>query len=375
MTTPAASEEPALRSLLEASPDAIIIIDDRGIVQSVNGIAEALFGLSAQDIIGRNVSMLMPPPYREAHDAYIERYLRTGQRRIIGIGRVVVGLRADGSVFPMELYVGELYSGGRRLFSGFVRDLTAVRRVERRLQDLQSEFQQSLRIGSMARMMSSLAHELNQPMSALLSYSEAAQAMLAGGGADAVRRASEPLGKAIAQAQRASAVIRRMRDFVSHAAPPRRPEDINTVVIEASALALSGTNQADMRVHAELDESLPMVLIDKAAVQEALYHLMSNAVQAMRGRPASELIIETSANAERSQVSVAVSDTGPGLSAENREQLYRPFMGAEEGRHGVGLAISREIVESHGGRLVAEDRPGGGARFWFSLPVVAQDVG
>jgi two-component system, LuxR family, sensor kinase FixL len=318
--------------------------------------------------------MLMPSPYREAHDASIARYLGTGQRRIIGIGRVVVGLRADGSVFPMELYVGELHSEGRRLFSGFVRDLTAVQRVERRLQDLQSEFQKTLRIGSMARMMTSLAHELNQPMAALLSYGEAAQHILSEGGADAARRAAEPMGKAIAQAQRANAVIRRLRAFVSHAAPPRRSEDLNTVVVEASALALSGNSETEIRVTAQLDDGLPMVLIDKAAVQEALYTLMRHGITAMQGLLAAELVIETGTDTERSKAHVAVGHSGPGLSTADRDALCRPFMGSAVDESGVGLAICREIVESHGGVLLAEDRPGGGTRFRFTLPVVVRNA-
>jgi two-component system sensor kinase FixL len=366
--------ELSLRSLFEAAPDAIIIIDERGIVDSINGVAEKLFGYAADDIVGHNVKMLMPSPYREAHDGYIEHYLRTGQRRIIGIGRIVVGQRSDGSVFPMELYVGELQSEGRRLFSGFIRDLTAVQRVERRLQDLQSEFQKSVRLGSIGRMMTSLAHELNQPMSAVLNYAEAAQEILTSGASDAAKRASLPLGKAIAQAQRAGAVIHHMRDFVAHAAPPRRPEDLNTVVVEASALALSGNKQDDFRINAQLDDNLPLVLIDKAAVQEVIYNLLGNAIQAMRGRKEGELTIETYIDPERAEASVVVSDSGPGLPPEIRDRLYQPFLGASHGGHGLGLTIAREIVESHGGQLIADDRPGGGARFRFTLPVVTQNA-
>jgi two-component system sensor kinase FixL len=223
-------------------------------------------------------------------------------------------------------------------------------------------------------MMTSLAHELNQPMSAVLSYAEAAQEILMSSTPDATKRAALPLSKAIAQAQRAAAVIRRMRDFVTHAAPPRRPEDLNTVVVEASALALSGGREDDLRINAQLDENLPMVLIDKAGVQEVAYNLISNAIRAMRGRNGGELTIQTYADAECTEVSVVVSDNGPGLPPEVRARLYQPFMGADQDGYGLGLTIAREIVESHGGRLVADDRPEGGARFKFTLPAATQNA-
>ncbi len=159
-----ASESALLRSVLETVPDAMVVIDQRGIVQYFSATAERLFGYTADEVRGENVKMLMPPPYRDQHDSYLQRYQTTGERRIIGIGRVVVGQRKDGSTFPMELSVGE--AAGTRLFTGFVRDLTERQHTERRLHELQDGLLHVSRLRSMGQMAAALAHELNQPLTA-----------------------------------------------------------------------------------------------------------------------------------------------------------------------------------------------------------------
>src|SRR5215510_12211320 len=144
-----AAREAHLKSILETVPDAMIVINERGIVQSFSVAAERLFGYGPNEVIGKNIKTLMPSPYRESHDYYIERYLRTGERRIIGIGRVVVGERKDGSTFPMELAVGEMRSTDKRYFTGFIRDLTERQKTEASLQELQSELVHISRLTAM----------------------------------------------------------------------------------------------------------------------------------------------------------------------------------------------------------------------------------
>lgn len=160
------AREDHLRSILETVPDAMIVIDAHGLIQSFSLAAEQQFGWSAEEMIGRNVSQLMPEPYRSAHDGYLARYLRTGERRIIGIGRIVVGVRKDGTTFPMELAVGEMHTKERRYFTGFVKDLTERQIAERRLQDLQGELVHVSRLTALGEMASAMAHELNQPLTA-----------------------------------------------------------------------------------------------------------------------------------------------------------------------------------------------------------------
>jgi two-component system sensor kinase FixL len=174
-----AAREAHLQSM-DTVPEAMIVIDERGLMQSFSSAAERLFGYSAGEVIGKNVNMMMPAPYRDNHDAYIERYLRTGEKRIIGIGRVVVGERKDGSSFPMELAVGEMISGKTRYFTGFLRDLTERQKAEARLQELQSELVHMSRLTALGEMASALAHELNQPLSAIANYMKGSRRLLEG---------------------------------------------------------------------------------------------------------------------------------------------------------------------------------------------------
>ena len=209
--------EAHLQSILDTVPDAMIVIDERGIVQSFSVAAERLFGFAAAEICGRNISLLMPTPYREGHDGYLNRYLVTGERRIIGIGRVVVGQRKDGSAFPMELSVGEVRGREHRLFTGFVRDLTERQQTERRVQELQQELSHIARVNEMGQMASGLAHELNQPLTAATNYMQAARRLLEREDEASFVRAKGAMESAVAQVTRAGQIIRRLHDFVKKA--------------------------------------------------------------------------------------------------------------------------------------------------------------
>src|SRR5690606_17553160 len=224
--------EAHLRSILDTVPDAMVVITERGVMQSFSTAAERLFGWDADEVLGRNVRMLMPEPYRSQHDGYLDRYLTTGERRIIGVGRVVVGERKDGSTFPMELAVGEMISGDQRFFTGFVRDLSERQQTEQRLQELQSELVHISRLTAMGEMASALAHELNQPLSAMANYLKGSQRLLA---ADPVprERLQDAIGKAGDQAPRAGDIIRRLRDFVARGEAERRVESLPKLIEEA----------------------------------------------------------------------------------------------------------------------------------------------
>jgi two-component system sensor kinase FixL len=209
------AREAHLESILDTVPDAMIVIDEHGIVRSFSSAAERLFGYVAAEMLGKNIKMLMPSPYRENHDSFLERYLRTGERRIIGIGRVVVGERKDGSTFPMELAVGEMRSSNQRFFTGFIRDLTERQKTEARLQELQSELVHMSRLTAMGEMASTLAHELNQPLSAIANYMKGSRRLLEGSSDDRSAMLRDAMDKAADQALRAGQIIRRLRDFVA----------------------------------------------------------------------------------------------------------------------------------------------------------------
>jgi two-component system sensor kinase FixL len=365
-TRDALAREAHLASILDTVPDAMIVIDEGGIVQSFSPAAERLFGYSAADMIGKNVKMLMPSPYRESHDGYIEQYLRTGQRRIIGIGRVVVGERKDGSTFPMELAVGEMRSNDRHFFTGFVRDITQRQQSEARLQELQSEVIHISRLTAMGQMASALAHELNQPLLAIVGYMKGSRRLLESGVEDRSGVLRDAMDKAGDQALRAGQIIRRLREFVGRGDSERRVESVKRLIEEASALALVGTKDQGVRVRFQFDPAVDLVLVDKVQIQQVLLNLLRNAVEAMEASQRRELIISTAAG-DDDMVVVSVADTGSGIAPELMSQLFQPFVTNKRDGMGVGLSICRTIVEAHGGQITVEPNPGGGTIFRFTL--------
>lgn len=359
--------EAHLQSILDTVPDAMIVIDTNGLMQSFSTAAERLFGWRAAEVVGQNVSVLMPSPYREAHDGYLQRYLVTGERRIIGIGRVVVGQRRDGSTFPMELSVGEMRVADHRFFTGFVRDLTERQETEARLQELQSELVHVSRLTAMGEMASALAHELNQPLSAIANYLRGSRRLLDKGDPGDLPRLAEALDKAVEQALRAGDVIRRLRDFIGRGETERRIESISKLIEEASALALVGVKELGVRVTMRLDPHADLVVADRVQIQQVVINLLRNAIDAMREVRGGELSVSVAQQGDGFTV-VSVSDTGTGISNEVRDRLFEPFMTTKKEGMGVGLSICRTIVEAHGGSIWAENNPDRGATFAFTLP-------
>jgi two-component system sensor kinase FixL len=371
--TELSSREAHLKSILDTIPDAMIVINERGVIQSFSTAAERLFGYEAAEVIGQNIKILMPSPYRENHDGYLERYGRTGERRIIGIGRVVVGSHKSGATFPIELAVGEMNSGGQRYFTGFIRDLTERQKTEARLQELQSELVHISRLTAMGEMASALAHELNQPLSALTNYLKGSRQLLATRDDKETAMVRTALEKAAEQSMRAGQIIRRLRDFVGHGETEKRVESVQKLVEEANALALVGAKERGIRVNFQFDPTQDLVLVDKVQIQQVLLNLMRNAMEAMEHTERRELLLSTARTGDMLMVSVA--DTGSGISPEVAEQLFRPFVTTKSHGMGVGLSISRTIIEAHGGKIWTEANPGGGTIFRFTLSAVRdQDI-
>ena len=369
MTRDALAREAHLQSILDTVPEAMIVIDERGIIQSFSSAAERLFGYRSTEALGQNVMNLMPAPYLENHDSHSQRYMSTGERRIIGIGRVVVGKRKNGSTFPMELAVGEMKSGDRRFFTGFIRDLTERQMTEARLQELQSELVHISRLTAMGEMASTLAHELNQPLSAISNYLKGTRRLLESSGDEQSATMRDALDKAADQAMRAGQIIRRLRDFVSRGESERRVESVTKLVEEASALSLVGVKDRGIRVQFQFDPAVDLVLADRVQIQQVLLNLIRNAMDAMETAQTRNLVV-TIVLADDGHAQISVADSGSGIAPEVAEQLFQPFITTKRHGMGVGLSISRTIVEAHGGRIWVEPNPTGGTIFHFTLAVV-----
>ena len=365
-TTPDGQADDSLfEALIAFAVDGIMVIDQKGIVQVYNRACERLFGFTAEEVVGQNVKMLMPSPYHEEHDGYLSHYLTTGEKHIIGIGREVSGRRKDGSVFPMYLSVGQGIVKGERIFLGIIADISERKARDRRIQDLQTEMLHVSRLTDMGQVATGLAHELNQPLTAILNYTNAGLDIAQESGDSDLKTV---LGKIAEQASRAGNIIRRLRAFVEKRGPNRSEEDIAHTVDEAIRLGQINPAERGIKLRVNVEHALPKVWIDRIQIQQVLINLMKNAAEAMEHSPVRELTVTISQVASNF-VEITVADTGPGISPEMAEKLFQPFVTTKAHGMGMGLSICRGIIESHGGRLRLEPNPGGGAIFRFNIPI------
>jgi two-component system sensor kinase FixL len=367
---PIGDSEAHLRSILATVPDAMVVIDQQGHILSFSAAAEKMFAYSEEEVLGENVSMLMPSPDREQHDSYLSNYANSGIRKIIGIGRVLTARHRDGSTFPIELSVGEAFVGEKRIFTGFIRDLTERQRTELRLQDLQSELAHVGRVSEMGTLASSIAHELNQPLTAVVNYCESARDLaVRDGDPETMRMIREALDEAAQQALRAGQILRRLRDFISHGESEGRVESLPRLINEANALALVGSREHGIEVQLELDPKASRVFVDRIQIQQVLVNLIRNAVDAMVDAEERSLTIQSSSGPD-GFVTISIEDTGSGISELAAAQLFEPFVTTKKSGMGIGLSICRTIVEGHGGRIWFESNRDGGTTFHVTLPTV-----
>jgi two-component system sensor kinase FixL len=368
------SSETHLRSILATVPDAMIVIDECGLILSFSAAAEKMFGYAEGEVIGENVSMLMPSPDREQHDQYLADYKRTGIRKIIGIGRVTTARHRDGNTFPIELSIGEASLNGRRIFTGFIHDITHRQQTEMRLQDLQAELAHVGRVSEMASLASSLAHELNQPLTAIANYCEAARDLIGGEtnelNTELIREAMDEAAK---EAIRAGQIVGRLRQFMSHGDTERRPESLSRLITEANALALVGSREHGIDVQLQVDRAMDEIFVDRVQIQQVLVNLIRNAIDAMIDSPARILVIRTEARPD-GFITISIEDTGSGICEAIADQLFQPFVSSKQTGMGIGLSICRTIIEAHGGRIWFEARPGGGTIFHFTVPTVGGEA-
>ncbi len=362
------SQAPLLGLVIETAPDGVIIIDDEGMIISFSPAAEKLFGYRASEVLGKNVSILMPSPYREHHDAYLRRYRETGERRLSGSSREVVGRKKNGDVFPIELAVGEVQLSDTRIFTGFVRDLTARRKFEKRISELQDELVHVARHSAMGELATTLAHELNQPLTAIANYAQAARRLIAAENETAREKALDFMGRVADQAKRAGEIIWRLRQFVKHHEVERRWEDPCEAVTEAAQIGSLGASAKGIDVRIQCEDDVPDAFMDRIQIQQVVTNLVRNAVDALDGWEGEKRITVTVSRHDEDDVMVTVSDTGPGIAPEIERKLFQPFNTSKKEGVGIGLAVSQTILDAHNGRIWGRNKPEGGAIFRFILP-------
>jgi two-component system sensor kinase FixL len=345
------ASEARWRAIIDSAVDGIVVIDAHGRIEAFNHAAERLFGYTIDEVLGRNVDMLMPSPYREEHDIYLSRYLATGRAKVIGHGREVQGGRKDGTTFPLHLSVGEMTLQGERKFTGILHDLTTRVQMEGRLRE-----QEALaKLGEMAAV---IAHEVKNP--------------LAG-----IRGAIQIIGDRMVHddetglvfheiLNRIDALDQMMKDLLLFARPPaprRAPTDLVPLLRTTASLLTKDPALRDVSV--EIEGAAPPVSADAEMLKVVFQNLLINSAHAMEGKGRIRVAIESA----EAICQIAVEDGGPGIPPEVREKIFTPFFSTKARGSGLGLPTAKRLIEAHSGQIAIDCPPAGGTTVLIRLPM------
>lgn len=361
--------EAKLNSILNASIEGIIVIDTTGIIVSVNAAVENIFGYSAEELIGYSVNRLMPLAMRKKQNYYLEKYLRIFVPKVIGQIREVEGLRKDGSMVPLDMTIAEFPLDGMQYYSGIVRDVSARKMQEQQEKEHLEKLAHVTRLGLMGEMASGIAHEVNQPLSAVVNYTQVCLRFIQNENID-IEKLTDTLKKANQQALKAGQIIHSMREFVKPRKIHRSTVDINDLIYDAISIFEADFKQNLIAMRFELTKNLPCVIIDRVQIEQVILNLIRNSIEALKELPQftqRQLSIETSLNPVH-YIVVRVKDNGPGLSPIQREKILTPFFTTKASGMGMGLSISRSLVEAHHGTLHFNSKEDKGTTFYFTLP-------
>lgn len=356
-----------LDAVLDTMVDGVIMIDEAGLIQRYNPACSLIFGYNKDEVIGKDVSLLMPQPDKSRHGTYITNYQTTRKARIIGIGREVKGRRKDGSIFPMYLSVGEMPGENRHAFVGIIRDLSAETVQREKFDALQQEHFHLSRVAAMDQMGAAIAHEINQPLTAIMNYLEAGAILLGQNKFPNSGKLENILSQSALQAERAANILTRLRQFIETGHIEKKSEDLAQIIKSAADLTLPVYKTEHIDVDILLPAALPQVVVSDVQIQQVLVNLIRNACEAMQDSGEKTLTIEADIEGP-DFVRVGVIDTGAGLTPDQFDKLYEPFSSSKKGGLGVGLSISQSIISNHDGRLWAEQKSPRGTGFYFTLP-------
>jgi two-component system sensor kinase FixL len=354
--------ETRLRLTVEGVSDGIVTLDQNGSITLVNSAVSRMFGYAPSELIGKSIAFLMRRNWNGVQNSHFTKYLEHRKEFFIGRTHQGEAVREDGSRFPLEWTVTEIFFDHQPYFVLCMRDLTEQRQKEALLQQLHAD-----RLVSMGGMASALAHEINQPLTATVAYLNSVQRLLRVPADQHTTNIDVALGKAAEQALRAGKIVTHMREFIARNEPDKTVQNLHEVVLAACDLTLATAKNTNVRIILNLNAESDRILIDKIQITQVLVNLIRNAIEAMHASSVRELTISTSSTGDGA-IRIDVADTGGGLCEEARTQLFQPFKTSKANGMGVGLSISRSIIEAHYGEIWAEPNPAGGAVFSFTLP-------
>ncbi|NIR69267.1 PAS domain S-box protein [candidate division KSB1 bacterium] len=350
--------ESRLRAILETAVDGIITINDHGIMESVNSAVERIFGYSAEELLGKNVGILMPSPHREEHEDYIARYLSTGEKNIIGIGREVVGLRKDGTTVPLHLSVSEFSVGDQVMFTGILRDITEQK-------TLQEQILQSERLAVIGKMAAKVAHEIRNPLSSISLNAELLEDEIRSLECENTEEISSLITSMICEIDRVTSLTDEYLQF------SRLPESklikgsFNDVIVEIAEFLESELKQKKIRFEHEDSKPEFEVYMDRTQFRRVLLNIIRNAIEAMPD--GGKLKIWTEKTEQHGIVNIR--DSGHGIPDENVDSIFDPFFTTKDFGTGLGLAIAQQVVHEHGGQIRCSSEVGRGTTFRIELPL------
>ena len=356
-------------ALMDAAVDAIILIDREGLIERFNRAAVEMFGYEESEVRGQNVSMLMPQPHRARHDGYLSRYRETGEAAIIGQGREETALRKNGETFPILLTVGEFRQKDVRKFVGFVRDLSESRAAQEKVRQLEAQLAHADRLVALGELTAGIAHEINQPLTAIAAYADAGRALIDRGGdssPDDMISICERIGE---QSRRAAEVVQRLRRLVRSGTVVKARHDINQIISNVLLLFEYEVIRTGIQIEYDPVPDLPAIYVDDVQIQQVLVNLVKNSLDALVDSGTGNGMIRIAADREGSELAVAVTDNGPGVSDQDREHLFEAFFTTRAQGVGLGLSICKSIATAHGGNLHYSRTGAGACRFTLSLPL------
>ncbi|WP_339720094.1 PAS domain S-box protein [uncultured Paraglaciecola sp.] len=360
-----------LIALLNAAVDGLIIIDKKGNIELFNSAAQKMFMYSSQEVLGKNIKMLMPAPFSREHDSYLSSYLSSGQPKIIGKGRKVKGKKSNGDEFPIFLSVGEVKDSSHTQFVGIIRDISEQEQDRIEAQENRNRLSHASRLSSMGELAAGIAHEMNQPLTAISSYAQASKRLLQSTSENNIEKVAAALDKICDQAIRASDVIDRLRNFVKKRVAQREYVELNVLIIKTVNLAKVDTRILDHKVILELEQvKKPKLLVDPVQIQQVLLNLIRNGIDSMEHIKGAPLIIK-SQWISNELIEVSVKDCGLGMDAQTSGSIFSPFFTTKQSGMGMGLSVSQTIIHSHGGRIYFDTNQPSGCIFSFNLPATA----